>query len=265
MKTNTKTLIAAGILTVVSSQANAFSFAQDSIFDNVVKTFGAGSIAGVAGTAHNLDEFGTAGFKSLDWNHVASEPQSQLTIANSSGDLDVGVWSEISLLTHDNRTIQSGGINGFNWTGDILSNLRLYADDAQTDLIFSDYSPAGPGFPGIGTESAINISFEETLNGGVCPPGSTSSCDDIFTFAGDFSDIMFNMGPGLDYRLEFRLVGSAGVTIDATGGTVLTPELTSNTVRVDMRLTYIPEPTMLALMGIGLVGLGFGARRKANS
>ena len=141
----------------------------------------------------------------------------------------------------------------FHHTNNPIYKGKFYGADLDLDLT-------------IGGESSI-LSFTfghwETLNSGYidgnCPYG-TNPCADIVYLPLLASTDTITIG-GMVY--EMTLTGfyiSEGIYKDY----LVTGEEGENWAQLYASLSKVPEPSIIALFGIGLFGLGFASRRKAN-
>jgi len=204
---------------------------------------------------------------------------------NGDGFWNPGELWIITQLVQTNNAIGGSAPNPM-WIADALANLNIYGNAAHTQLLLAD------------PNSATRISFFETPNQTGCsgsphPLGTT--CDDIYNvLSASLAPIQFT-NLGFLYTVSFSLIpgpstnnGSpAGTTLvcssasdpgcSANGGAgtipagtlrVFTPEYQPGTSSLFVGMSWsaepipAPEPSILALLAAGLMGLGWTARRR---
>ncbi len=198
-------------------------------------------------------------------------------------------------LTETSPGFWSGSVTGTTYVH--LNNIVRAASDTllSVDLsrmFFLSPEPfgTGPVFSPDDNPAVIDIRFLETHNDGTCEvnvAGPNGECDDIFIVStpGVLSfDFLYE-----GYRYDFSVVSQdpdplgddTGLTslpdeaCDAVGLSIpdgmcyglVTGEALDNLFGFDLVLTArkVSEPSILALMGIGLLGAGYVRRRKQNA
>ena len=193
-------------------------------------------VGGLACGPQNLSIFWVAG----------NPPFSTLTVADVPSQAIVldGPAVTLTKLTHNNVVIPQA----FNYVSQILNNIKVTDDAAQ--LVVNE-------------NSKVDISFTETINVGppcVTPAPLNSVCDDFFTFSPDgLSPIKFLDSQGNKFLLSFFIEAGVGTLVQ--GNTVFTAEGGQSQLFVKAKL-QVPEPMTLALLGLGLLGIGFTTRQR---
>lgn len=197
------------------------------------------------------------------------------------GEWHAGEWGIITTLTQTNNPLNSNTATMPNplWTVDAVANLHI--GDNNGNNIFSDLN------------NVTEIEFWETNNlGSTCsnPNPLGTACDDIFRVTAlDFAPLQFTHD-GYEYTVAFTLLPGpstdgdteVGQTLICTSDSALadcaglgvtegeiwvfTPEYNPGTSTVYVAMSYsvraVPEPSVVALFALGMLGLGFAARRR---
>lgn len=244
------------------------------------------------GTAHavlitQFSYYNEAGFS-------AWAPQSQVSGSGDSGAV-LGLatelqWGGASSLTSDSPVTGTINTNGAAEAGvplihanfPIALGISLKSATLTDALQLTPIAPiSGPTFDA--PTLNFNILFQETVNdpaSGVCADGTLRSdavnaagCRDIFVLSNPgeltggsfvFDDYLYTVtitAAGLG-PLSNAACAAAGASAGCIG--FLTAENQENTLQPFFQITaqFIPEPGMLALLGLGLGALGFTRRRK---
>lgn len=176
------------------------------------------------------------------------------------------------LVTNNALPEFSGQVTHFN-NAILLSFQSLLTTTINSTLFLAPKEPvAGPAF--LPLEKSFEVKFTETPNVASCGFESISNCDDIFVitlgdldFSFDYDGYRYTvgivadgLGPLTDLQCE-----EAGAVAGCIGFKTEEAKFTEVNfgLLISARALEVPEPSVLALLGLGLIGLGFAGRRKA--
>lgn len=227
---------------------------------------------GMVGSPLSVPPYPTAApvYSGMQWAGATSPAPSKIEITsysdadspNGDGAWNAGEYWIIDRLLQTNNVLTGPTIRFPNplWIADTLANLRIFSDAGRTDLAFADLN------------SPTRIEFWETRNTSpncASPNPLGTNCDDIYTvLSAEFNPLSWVMD-GYKYTLSFTLLPGAGtLVVPQADGTILvyTPENNPGTSEIFVAMkwdaTSVPEPSMIALFGAGLLAAGFAVRRR---
>ena len=157
------------------------------------------------------------------------------------------------------------------------SYATLLTASVLTTITLTPYAPSGSALAPM--PLTFNINFTETPNNGSCIPEATSNCDDIFVLTGGNLNQTFAYD-GYTYFVSFLDMQSGPLTplspqaCTAAGAPVnclgfWTAEGASETVDFGIVISStpmsVPEPGVLALVGLSLLGAAGASRRRRRN
>lgn len=239
------------------------------------------------GTTPRTSSIRVEGFDNTDSPTIVGVDLSggaELYPADANGQWNAGEFWIITELEQTNAVLRGSVWPNPLWVADVVANLFITSADGATEYKAD-------------LDNATTIEFWETRNVAAescnSPNPLETGCDDIYRVAAvDFDEISFNFD-GFTYTIEFGLApgpsdvdDEVSLVCNALGcSDGSTPDLgipgeeiwifthenspgTSSlfvTAAWSAREIVVPEPSMLALLGIGVLGAGFASRRRRQA
>ena len=270
-----------------AAQLDTLYFTQTSGFSNPAQFFGGPQGLTLAYNGPITSPPGSLNtFEQLAWTSSLNNATSSLTVTsydsstspNSDGAWNAGDWFRIDRLFQQNQVLSvPSNVANPNplWIADILGNFRVYQDATFSPLsLLKD-----------DLDSVTTVKYWETTNTAGCagsPNPLGSVCDDIYTVMElSLAPISFILD-GYKYEISFRLEpGATTLVCDGSPVPACLAEAGAQPgagelfkvyaaegfdseifVAAAWTATKIPEPGVLGLLGIGLMGMGLSARRR---
>lgn len=252
-----------GATAASAAQITTWEYEVDNSFSDV--TFSEGTGEGTVGADAQSISWGSNGTSSVSITDASNPPD----LVTNGGTVPGGVFS------HNNQVIDADS--------SMLQSFNLNSTLLLTALTPDEMAGTSPGPMSIQFQSF----FTETFNDpdGNCFTGSVSNCDDVFSLENpEFGRINeegnFEVsGPAFtiddfNYHVFLEIVGLSQLTDEQCGVAgassncigFLTLENNDNrfesNFRIESSAVSVPEPGTLALLGLGLAGLGVASRRK---
>lgn len=188
-------------------------------------------------------DFGATAPAVSNWNQISESSLSDSDLVRLSDGASTGVGVTVTLTTDSANA------------GDYINNaVPLDASLGETDgSIFNDHLAAndlsGPDLITV-TYSGLNDSLSYTLTGGMRRTGSTGAFEQTYTVGG--VDYNYTGTAGVNAYAEYTGLSSSGGFLTFTVSDFSDTDLASIS---QMTLTVVPEPSSVALLGLGSLAL----------